>query len=95
MPQIDEDFLTTLADLICYCTDPRSGVEPDGQALAAAVTDLVREQYADPTLQKKHQREKIRSAVRSQYNGRNCQALMDRYNISRATLYRYLNQSHN
>ena len=95
MPDIDQDFLDSLADMISYCTDPRSGVEPDGQALAAAVTDLVREQYASPTLQKKHQRAKIRAAVRAQYNGRNCQALMERYNISRATLYRYLNQSHN
>ena len=90
MPDIDQDFLDSLADMISYCTDPRSGVEPDGQALAAAVTDLVRERYATRATQAAHRRAEIRAAVRNEFNGRNCREIMERYGISRRTVYRYL-----
>ncbi len=67
----------------------RGNTPQDGAALATAVKAEIRLRF-------KKDRQKITShqieQIKREFNGQNQQLIMERYSISRATLYRYLHK---
>lgn len=97
MANTDEDFVESIGEMISYFLDLRGVGESDCHALSAAVTEQIRERYQGERVtirksdQQRLERHQIRDKVRqARADGCTIKQIMERFNISRRTVFNYL-----
>ena len=86
----DPDFIDDVGDMIKHFSALQGMSSTNADALAEAVTKTITDNYQGERVSiKKPQPNLSRSReIRMLFNGKNARELMERYSISRATLYR-------
>jgi DNA invertase Pin-like site-specific DNA recombinase len=89
MADNEDDFVASIGEMISYFMDLRGLPKNDGNALAQAVTEQIRNRYQGERVTIRKKPHNIRAQVRAAYNGRNANELADHFGISRSCVYRY------
>ena len=89
----ESDFVEEVGEMISYFTSLRGLPDADGIALAAAVTNWIRENYKGERVRiKKVLTGCQRARIKAEFNGTNLAEIMERYGVSRSTVYRKLGE---
>jgi len=90
-----DDFVESLGEMIQHFMDIKGNPHSDCLALSNAVKNQVREQYEGERIfikKSKHgQKQRRDCIIKKEFNGQNAQQLMQRFGVSRATIYRIVN----
>ena len=86
-----DDFVASIGEMINYFVTLRGLPESDGAALAAAVTHELRTRYQGErvTIRKVQQRLHLKKRIAAEFDGTNLAEIIERYGVSRSTVYRY------
>ncbi len=86
----NDDFVEAVGEMIIYS----AGAAVDTAALAAAVKSLIRNHYggARVRIRKPSKHYENRQGIKAAFDGTNVAEVMERYGVSRATVYRIVNE---
>ncbi|WP_299077879.1 Mor transcription activator family protein [uncultured Paraglaciecola sp.] len=86
----DQDFIEDVGDMIKHFSGLQGMSASNAEALASAVTKTIRNNYQGErvSIKKQPRKDLVARQIRMLFNGRNAKELMERYGISRSTLYR-------
>jgi len=87
----DDVFFDDLTEEIEYYTVKKGMTATDAQIIASTVVKQIRERYAGIELYLKKGRGAHPAAarIRAEFNGSNLTEIMERYHVSRTTVYKY------
>lgn len=92
MPADDADFVDQVGEMIVYFTRVRGMSDDDGCGLADAVTSEIRAHFSGERVSIRKSaisRRQLAANIRRDFNGTNLDEIMERYRVSRSTVYRY------
>jgi len=87
-----DDFVSRVGEMITYFMDIRGNTESDCHALAEAVKNEIRQEFAGErvSIRKQYNCTPYADKIAAEYNGNNMDEIRERYGVSRSTVYRCL-----
>ncbi len=90
----DDDFVDEVGEMIIYS----AAAHIDAHALAEAVKQTIRDRYRGEQITIKKTTKEVlqrrfedRAGIQAMYDGQNVPEIMERFRVSRATVYRIIN----
>jgi len=92
--KVDADFVDSIGEMISYFMEIKGNTAEDCKSLSQAVKNEIREQYKGERVSIKKQKQKHihAAAIKKEFNGTNLKEIIDRYGVSKTTVYRLINK---